>query len=92
MKRVVGATLLAYTILVNSAMAKAQEDFSTRLDAFWNFNAAATSEARFRKELASLWDRVGTHNRERPPPEGGYRTTFYFGQHLELEERDEEPA
>ena len=50
MKRAVGAAIAALSLLVNDAAA--QDDFSTRLDALWSFHAAATSEARFREELA----------------------------------------
>ena len=50
MKRAIGAIITALSLLVTDALA--QDDFSTRLDALWSFHAAATSEARFRKERA----------------------------------------
>lgn len=48
--------------------------------------------ARFRREMAELWDRVSAHNAGAPKTEEGYRATFYFGHHVELEENDEQQA
>jgi hypothetical protein len=48
--------------------------------------------ARFRREMAELWDRVCAHNAGAPKTEEGYRATFYFGQYLELEENDDRQA
>lgn len=51
---------------------------------------ALLRETRLRAQ--ALWDRVAAHNEAHAPPEGAERVTFYVGQTLEQQARDDEES
>lgn len=47
---------------------------------------------RTRTELESLWGEVSDWNAKHPPPEDAPKVTFYFGQHITLDEQSAAPG
>lgn len=45
---------------------------------------------RTRSDLETLWSEVSDWNAKHPPPEDAPKVTFYFGQHVTLDEQTEE--